>query len=544
MKHYIALLFSLTLLIGLPASAQNTEKMGAFEITAHQRELAKTNEAGYPVLDAGRGNPNWINTEARYAYVRLLNFALEESKRTLNLPNMAGHASLEGIGTRFDKAMNPKKKADAFLIKGVQYATSELGLNKDALIKELVDGIIGDYYPSPSRVLRNTETILNAYLESTLYNGKKLAKETELFPTEGGSAAMSYVFESFNHNRILKPGDKIAIAAPIFTPYLQIPKIKNYGLVPINVASTSEMNWDVADEEIQKLENPEIKAFFLVNPSNPASHALSAKTIEKLKKVIEKNPKLIILTDDVYGTFVNNFQSVYSEIPYNTILVYSFSKLYGVTGHRIGLIAMHKDNLLDQLISELNDEDKNFLEQEYAIVVKEPSKMKFIDRVGADSRSIGLHHTSGLSTPEQVFMDLLALTHLVHKGQDPYIEQANKLVQSRYNALMKALELPADNVIENARYYTLINIHAVAKNRYGDAFAKWMQDNVSDLQFLEDLAKKKGTVLMYGPGFDSPAGYARVSLANLNEKDYVEIGRRIFELLDEYYQVSQLKKAA
>ena len=35
-------------------------ELGAFEITANQRELAKNNEAGYSVLDAGRGNPNWI----------------------------------------------------------------------------------------------------------------------------------------------------------------------------------------------------------------------------------------------------------------------------------------------------------------------------------------------------------------------------------------------------------------------------------------------------------------------------------------------------
>ena len=46
---------------------QETEKqleteLGAFDITAHQREIAKTNDGGYPVLDAGRGNPNWINT--------------------------------------------------------------------------------------------------------------------------------------------------------------------------------------------------------------------------------------------------------------------------------------------------------------------------------------------------------------------------------------------------------------------------------------------------------------------------------------------------
>ena len=59
-----------------------------------------------------------------------------------------------------------------------------------------MEGIIGDYYPSPSRCLTHTEAILNAYLQSTLYNGVDLAATTGVFPTEGGSAAMVYIFEA------------------------------------------------------------------------------------------------------------------------------------------------------------------------------------------------------------------------------------------------------------------------------------------------------------------------------------------------------------
>lgn len=34
---------------------------------------------------------------------------------------------------------------------------------------------------------------------------------------------MCYVFHSLSHNHVLNPGDKIALATLIFTPYLQIP---------------------------------------------------------------------------------------------------------------------------------------------------------------------------------------------------------------------------------------------------------------------------------------------------------------------------------
>ena len=517
------------------AEQQLQKELGAFEITANQRELAKNNEAGYPVLDAGRGNPNWINTQARYAFTRFSDFATRECELDMSQGSMAGHARQEGIGERFNAEMDPENATDAFLIAGVDYCVNTLWLDKDTLLKELADAVIGDYYPSPSRCLPCTEIILNAYLQSTLYHGADLAGETMVFPTEGGSAAMVYIFEALSHNRLLNPGDQIAIATPIFTPYMQIPSVKNYGLVSIDVSSTQEENWDIAEAELAKLEDPAVKAFFLVNPSNPASHALSEKKLERLKQAVEKNPDLIILTDDVYGTFAEDFRTVYSILPYNTILVYSFSKLYGVTGWRVGLIAMNKSNVCDRLLSELPPEDQAFLRDEYSIVTAEPESMLFLDRVVADSRSIGLYHTSGLSTPSQVFMALMSLTHLVNAEEDPYIRLANETVRARYTALMNALELPADDSAQNAQYYTLVDVLTIAANRYEADFADWLQTSRTEIDFLNDLAAKKGVVLMYGPGFSAPEGTVRISLANLNAEDYTEIARRLFELLDDYY---------
>ncbi len=517
------------------AEQQLQKELGAFEITANQRELAKKNEAGYSVLDAGRGNPNWINTQARYAFTRFSDFATRECELDMSQGSMAGHARQEGIGERFDAEMDPENATDAFLIAGVNYCVDTLGLDKDTLLKELADAVIGDYYPSPSRCLPYTEIILNAYLQSTLYHGADLAGETMIFPTEGGSAAMVYIFEALSHNRLLNPGDQIAIATPIFTPYMQIPSVKNYGLVSIDVSSTQEENWDIAEAELAKLEDPSVKAFFLVNPSNPASHALSEKTLERLKTVVEKNPDLIILTDDVYGTFAEDFRTVYSVLPYNTILVYSFSKLYGVTGWRVGLIAMNKNNVCDRLLRELPPEDRAFLHDEYSIVTAEPENMPFLDRVVADSRSIGLYHTSGLSTPSQVFMAMMSLTHLVNAEEDPYIRLANETVRARYTALMNALDLPADDSAQNAQYYTLVDVLTIAANRYDADFADWLRTSRTEIDFLNDLAGKKGVVLMYGPGFSAPEGTVRISLANLNAEDYTEIARRLFELLDDYY---------
>ena len=517
------------------AANQFKDELSAFEIAAEQRKRAASNKAGYSVLDAGRGNPNWINSKVRSAFTRLMDFANEECKLVMDNGDMAEHGNKDGISERFAKFMNPSDETDRFLLDAVDHCEKELGMEKDDLLFEFTNGIIGDYYPDPSRCLSNTEQILNEYIERALFNGKEIEAGTDIFPTEGGSAAMCYIFHSLNHNRILEPGDKIAIGTPIFTPYLEIPNVNNYGLVSIDISADKDHNWDIDPAQLDKLRDKDIKAFFLVNPSNPASHALSAQTLERLKDIVKDNPDLIILTDDVYGTFVTGFESVYSALPDNTILVYSFSKLYGVTGWRTGLIAMSRNNVVDRLISELPDEDRKALKEEYAIAVSDPDEMKFIDRLTADSRSIGLYHTSGLSTPSQIFMDLMALSHTTYE-KDEYVEMANALVNERYNTLMKALGLEPDMSGENARYYALVDVNALIADRYGEEFAQWKKDNVSDLDLLNDLADRKGVVIMYGPGFDAPEGNVRISLANLNSDDYKEIASRLLELLDEYYE--------
>lgn len=91
-------------------------------------------------------------------------------------------------------------------------------------------------------------------------------------------------------------------------------------------------------------------------------------------------------------------------------------------------------------------------------------------------------------------------------------------------------------------YYTLVSVQSLPEKRYGADFAAWLLESRTEIEFLDDLAAKKGVVLMYGPGFDAPEGTVRISLANLNEEDYVEIARRLFELLDDYY--SEYKTSA
>ena len=48
------------------------EKLGAFEISFDMLKLSEKNEKHLKFLNAGRGNPNWINTLGRLAFARLM----------------------------------------------------------------------------------------------------------------------------------------------------------------------------------------------------------------------------------------------------------------------------------------------------------------------------------------------------------------------------------------------------------------------------------------------------------------------------------------
>ena len=511
------------------------EGLGAFEISNDMLKLAKKNEKHNVFLNAGRGNPNWINTKARLAFGRIVEFGALESERTMHSGDLAGYTTLSGIKERFEAFLNDNNDTDKFLKDIIEYYINELKIDGDELVKELVDGAIGNNYPVPSRCLVNIEKILNVYLQKELYNGVNLKDKTKVFPTEGGTAAICYIFNSLKENKLIKEGDKIAINTPIFTPYLQIPELNDYEMVEIDLSSKEENKWSMSVDELAKLEDDSVKALFLVNPSNPGSKALDSKTLDAIAKLVEKRKDLIIITDDVYGTFVNGFQTVYSVAPHNTLLVYSFSKLYGSTGWRIGLIAVNEDNVFDRLIGNLDEKELQKLDKRYGLVTLKPRELKFIDRLVADSRSIGLYHTAGLSTPQQVMMALFASTAILTGEKDPYIEASKKLVGARYHDLFSTIGIDEDNSRENAKYYSIIDVYSLAEKHYDNKFREYLEKEFEPIDFLLNLAEKNGVVLMEGVGFGAKPGTLRVSEANLPNDAYKKIGEQVLELLSEYY---------
>ncbi|WP_315814551.1 bifunctional aspartate transaminase/aspartate 4-decarboxylase [Paraflavitalea speifideaquila] len=229
---------------------------------------------------------------------------------------------------------------------------------------------------------------------------------------------------------MVKKRDTIALMVPTFTPYIEIPELERYefNVVKINASSMNREGrhtWQYPDSELDKLKDPAVKILFVVNPSNPPSAAIHPNALKKIVQIIRKhNPNLAIVTDDVYGTFVPGFRSLMSVIPENTIGVYSFSKYFGCTGWRLGVIAIHEDNIFDTFIAKLPPNQRKVLNKRYGTITLEPESLLFIDRMVADSRQVALNHTAGLSLPQQMQMMLFSAFALLDK-RDKYKNSPN-----------------------------------------------------------------------------------------------------------------------
>jgi aspartate 4-decarboxylase len=511
---------------------QTFEQLSPFEIKDELIKLAKktskTTQSAF--LNAGRGNPNWIATTPREGYFLLGQFAITESKRVMEDPaGLGGMPKARGIAGRLEAwlAKHSDMPGASFLAEMVPFAVKAFGFEPDAFVHELVDSIIGDNYPVPDRMLVHNERITHEYLMWAMCGDPRPAGKFDLYAVEGGTAAMCYLFKSLKANRLLLPGDTIALGTPIFTPYLEMTHLEDYDLKMVTIRSPQENRFQPTDDEIKKLEDPKVKAFFVVNPGNPTGMALSAESIAKIANLVKtKRPDLMLLTDDVYGTFVPGFRSLLGELPHNTIGVYSYSKYFGCTGWRLGVIAVHEENIYDEKIAKLKDADLKALDKRYGPITLEPRKLKFIDRIVADSRDVALNHTAGLSLPQQVMMSMFSLVELMDT-EKRYQKACRDIVYRRLHALLGGLELqPPPNPNYDA-YYGLIDFEFWAKKNIGPEAVEHLKEFVHPLDLAFRLAEDHGIVLLNGGGFEAPDWSLRVSLANLDDEAYEEIGRGV-----------------
>jgi aspartate 4-decarboxylase len=491
------------------------------------------------IIDAGRGNPNFLNTVVREALGVITLFATQLSKESSKKKDIGFVISKKDITKKFRNFLHELdskdyKDAKKFWLDALDYLFEKVNVNLNRFVYELSKNALGSNYPYPTRMDPVTGKLIKKYMSQVFNLGDNL-ESYSIFGTEGASAGIVYVFKSLKENFILKENDKIAIATPIYVPYLELPELVNYHFDVVKIPVTEENKRQISHTDLEKLKNPDIKAFFIVNPSNPTSVALTDASLKMLGDFVRKERKdLIIITDTPYANFIKNFRTISSELPYNTIEIYSYSKYFGATGWRAGIVLVNKNNVVDTLIRKMPTEIK--LEYKKRYLTANPNKyVKFIDRMIMDSRDIALSHTAGISGPQRTFIAIASLYDLMDEKKE-YQQSIINLITERWLALYKGLGIPTEDLSNYSKYYAVVDIEKIMEQKFGKDFREYFTKNYTYLDYLIKLAEDYKTICLPGDGFGANPWEFRVSLSNIYADDARQIGTNIVKCLKDFHE--------
>jgi cysteine-S-conjugate beta-lyase len=154
-----------------------------------------------------------------------------------------------------------------------------------------------------------------------------------------------------------KPGDKIMIQTPVYTPFYKV--IKNHGRQIVTNPLQYENNYykiDFADFEKKLTEG--VNAFILCSPHNPVGRVWKKEELTEIARLCKKYD-VIIISDEIHGdlTFPNEVHipiaSLSDEVADRTITCMSPSKTFNLAGLQASYIVVANNKLRKQLNNQL-----------------------------------------------------------------------------------------------------------------------------------------------------------------------------------------------
>lgn len=532
-----------------PTLFKKLDELSPFEIKDKLMSLATAGKG--EMLNAGRGNPNFFNDFVRQVFARLqllvTQFTNDEEylRKDLDVYPSPKDFNFETVFTNRCKDWPEEQKR--FFVDYLKFLKKHaLAQKKDynLMLHDLFMSTLGCFYPVPPQIQNHLNFTCQEFMYDLVMGGdestgtepgnKLKPTDFEFFPTEGAAAGILYVFNTLKENFLLKPGDTIAIITPVFSPYLEMPKLANYDLNIVELRTNPDKNYALDDEEINKLKDKKIKGLFMVNPANPAAFALPKENIDKIGHIVNtERTDMFVLSDSVYSPFCKRgaYNSFMISCPKNTIEVYSLSKYFGTTGWRLGLVMVPKDTNLNKMIWNLPAKEKAALHKRYELNTIDPDKLTFMTRLVYDSRMVSEAHVAGLSTPQQVLIGLFFFYDLHDKGHG-YQKEIEKILAKRMLTLYKDLHTKPHIIPLATDYYSLLNIPEIAENLYGSTARENLEKKHNYIEFMFHLARIYKTVLLPGKGFGSTTEKSsewtlRASLANLPNNDYAKISKNL-----------------
>jgi alanine-synthesizing transaminase len=324
---------------------------------------------------------------------------------------------------------------------------------KDALC-QAID--VDENYYSPSEGRQDLR-------EAIVVKEKKVNKVNisadQVLVTEGISEGIQMILGA-----LVERGDEILFPGPTYPPYISYTRF--FDGTPISYETVEANGWHPNVEDLRSKITPKTRAIVIINPNNPTGAVYDRKTLKEIIDIAGEH-NLPLISDEIYDqlVFEREFVSVAhlsKDVP--VIGLNGFSKVYQMTGLRLGYMYFKGEGkVLDAL--------KEGVERECRI------------RICAN-------------TPVQI-----AATAALTGPQDMVKGIVDRLKQRRDYSWKRLNEMEGVSTTKpEGAFYIFPKIHGVG--------TAWK----TDMDFVVDLLKATGVLIVNGSGFDPVygKGHARI----------------------------------
>lgn len=207
------------------------------------------------------------------------------------------------------------------------------------LLKRKADDNVHQYAPmggNPTLLGKIAHMVYEQY-------GRTVHPSEEILVTAGATQAIFSIIQA-----LVSAGEEVLILDPSYDCYE--PPVILTGAKPIRISLSDDFLPDWG--RIRQAVNKKTKMLIINNPHNPSGRVWKESDFNELESIMEQNPQLILLSDEVYEfiTFEQKHISVNQRpaIADRSVIVSSFGKTFHITGWKIGYIVAPK-HLLNEV---------------------------------------------------------------------------------------------------------------------------------------------------------------------------------------------------
>lgn len=158
----------------------------------------------------------------------------------------------------------------------------------------------------------------------------------QIIVTSGTSPGLLMVFMA-----LLEKRDEVIMSNPHYACYPNF--VKYLGGIPVYVYTNETNGFALEPETVRQCLSSNTKAILINSPSNPGGHVMSPESLQDLAAVAGERG-IPIVSDEIYqGLIYSGEEHTILEYTNNAFVLNGFSKLYAMTGWRLGYIICPPD---------------------------------------------------------------------------------------------------------------------------------------------------------------------------------------------------------